>query len=108
MLKSLFRVLIGGCLGSNLYGSNVDFSRQIQRKYWVPPKKFSGYSKSIRMTAYRLKSLPSRKLLNRFQGCRSSKKNDTYTLFQITDRKMRVITPQKNEKTRNTYNIFKR
>ncbi|MDR2396326.1 MAG: hypothetical protein LBD69_00470 [Puniceicoccales bacterium] len=108
MLKSLLGVMLGGCLGSSLYGANVDFSRQIQWKYWVPPKKFSGYSKSIRMAADHLKNLPSRRLLNRFQGRRSFKKDNTYTLFQIADKKMRVIIPQKNETPRSTYNIFKK
>lgn len=93
---------------SNLYGINVDFSRQIQQKHWIPPKKISGCLKSIRIAADRLKSLPSRKLLNRFQGRYSFKKDNTYTLFQITDRKMRVISSQKNEKPQNTYNILKK
>ncbi|MDR1254995.1 MAG: hypothetical protein LBJ78_03155 [Puniceicoccales bacterium] len=108
MLKSLFGVMLGGCLATSLYGANVDFSRQIQRKYWVPPKNFSGYPKNIPMTADRLKSWPSRKLLNRFQGCRSSKKDNAYRLFQIADRKMRVITSQTHEKLQSLYNIFKR
>ncbi|MDR0392876.1 MAG: hypothetical protein LBH52_01440 [Puniceicoccales bacterium] len=108
MLKSLFGVMLGGYLTVGLYGANVDFSRQIQRKYWIPPKKFSGHSKNVRMPADRLKRLPSRKLLNRFQGCRSSKRDNTYTLFQIADKKTRVIIPQKNETPRSTYNIFKK
>jgi hypothetical protein len=108
MLKSLFGVMLGGCLATSLYGVNVDFSRQIHQKYWVPPKNFGGHSKSIRTTAGRLKSLPSRKLLNRFQGRCSFKKDDTCRVFQIADKRMRVLTSQKSENPLSTYNIFKK
>jgi hypothetical protein len=107
MLKSLFRVMLGGCLISSLYGVNLDFSRQIQRKYWVPSKNFNRHSKNMRVAADHLKIFPSQKLLNRFQRCRLSKRNNTYTLFQVADKKMRAISLPKNEQPRNPYTFLK-